>query len=117
MPVYRNEKNGTWYAMVRYQDWKGERKRKCQRGFATKREAQEWEKQFQLQKKADIDMTLESFCELYEADMRPRLKENTWLTKESIIQSKILPYLGKRKLSEITAKDVIDWQNEMRRQK
>ncbi|GAA6411464.1 hypothetical protein K040078D81_55810 [Blautia hominis] len=51
------------------------------------------------------------------ADVRPRLKENTWLTKESIIESKILPYLGQRKLSEITAKDVIDWQNEMRSQK
>ena len=42
MPVYKTEKNGTWYAMVRYKDWKGERKQKCQRGFATKREAQEW---------------------------------------------------------------------------
>lgn len=117
MPVYKTEKNGTWYAMVRYKDWKGERKQKCQRGFATKREAQEWERQFQLQKQANMDMTLESFCKLYEADVRPRLKENTWLTKESIIQSKILPYLGKRKMSEITAKDVIDWQNEMRSQK
>lgn len=77
MPVYKTEKNGTWYAMVRYKDWKGERKQKCQRGFATKREAQEWERQFQLQKQANMDMTLESFCKLYEADVRPRLKENT----------------------------------------
>ena len=117
MPVYKNEKNGTWYVMARYKDWRGERKQKCQRGFTTKREAQEWERQFQLQKQANMDMTLESFCKLYEADVRPRLKENTWLTKESIIQSKILPYLGQRKMSEITAKDVIDWQNEMRSQK
>ena len=117
MSVYKNEKNNTWYVMVRYNDWKGERKQKCQRGFATKQEAQNWERQFQLQKKADVNMTLESFCKLYEKDVRPRLKENTWLTKESIIQSKILPYLGQRKLSEITAKDVIDWQNEMRNQK
>ncbi len=117
MPVYKNEKNGTWYVMARYKDWRGERKQKCQRGFTTKREAQEWERQFQLQKQANMDMTLESFCKLYEADVRPRLKENTWLTKESIIQSKILPYLGQRKMSEITAKDVIDWQNAMRSQK
>ena len=41
VPVYKTEKNGTWYVMVRYKDWKGERKQKCQRGFATKREAQE----------------------------------------------------------------------------
>ena len=117
MSVYKNEKNNTWYVMVRYNDWKGERKQKCQRGFTTKQEAQNWERQFQLQKKADANMTLESFCKLYEKDIRPRLKENTWLTKESIIQSKILPYLGQRRLSEITAKDVIDWQNEMRSQK
>ena len=117
MSVYKNEKNNTWYVMVRYNDWKGERKQKCQRGFTTKQEAQNWERQFQLQKKADANMTLESFCKLYEKDIRPRLKENTWLTKESIIQSKILPYLGQRKLSEITAKDVIDCQNEMRSQK
>ncbi len=117
MSVYKNEKNNTWYVMVRYNDWKGEHKQKCQRGFATKQEAQNWEHQFQLQKKADVNMTLESFCRLYEKDVRPRLKENTWLTKESILQSKILPYLGQRRLSEITAKDVIDWQNEMRKQK
>ena len=91
MPVYKNEKNGTWYAMVRYQDWKGERRQKCQRGFPTKREAQEWERQFQLQKKADIDMTLESFCKLYEADTRPRLKENTWLTKKALSKRKYCP--------------------------
>ena len=110
MPAYK-DKNGTWYAMVRYTDWTGAKKQKCQRGFETKREAQEWEAQFKLQKRADIDMTLENFYELYAEDLKPRLKENTWMTKESIFESKILPYLGKRKLSDITAKDVVDWQN------
>ena len=42
------------------------------------------------------------------------LKLNTWLSKEHIIRTKILPYFKKRKLSEITARDVIDWQNEIR---
>lgn len=110
MSVYK-DKNGKWYVMVRYTDWTGEKKQKCQRGFPTKREAQEWEAQFKLQKRADANMTLESFYKLYAEDLKPRLKENTWLTKESIIESKILPYLGKRKLSEITPKDVVDWQN------
>ena len=113
MPVYKNEKTGTWYAMVRYKDWTGENKQKCQRGFATRRDALDWESQFKLQQASDIDMTLESFYELYEKDVRPRLKENTWMTKQVIYEKKILPYLGKRKMSDITAKDVIDWQNEM----
>lgn len=54
---------------------------------------------------------MESFCALYEEDVRPSLKQSTWLTKENIIQKKILPYLGQRKVSEITAKDVMDWHN------
>ncbi len=37
MPVFKNEDNGTWYVMARYVNWKGERKQKCKRGFATKR--------------------------------------------------------------------------------
>ena len=36
MPVYKNEKNGTWYAMIRYKDWTGTNKQKCQRGFLTR---------------------------------------------------------------------------------
>ena len=58
-------------------------------------------------------MSFAAFTELYEKDIRPRLKENTWLTKEHIIKTKILPYFGKRNISEITTKDVIAWQNDL----
>lgn len=114
MPVFKNEDNKTYYVMLRYTDWKGERKQKCKRGFPTNAKAKEWEREFLQQKQADVDMPFDSFVELYTKDIQPRLKENTWLTKESIIQKKILPYFAKRKLSEITAKDIIDWQNEIR---
>ena len=114
MSVYKNADSGTWYAMCWFTDWKGERKQKCKRGFATKKEAQAWEREFLMQKQSDVTMSFESFVSLYEKDVKPKLKLNTWLTKESIIQKKILPYFKKRKLSEITAKDVIDWQNEIR---
>ena len=114
MAAFKNKANGTWYGQFRYTDWKGERQQKLKRGFATKKEAQAWEREFLMQKQADVNMTFESFAQLYEKDMKPKLKLNTWLTKESIIQKKILPYFGKRKLSEITAKDVMDWQNAIR---
>ena len=114
MAAFKNKTNGTWYVQFRYTDWKGERQQKLKRGFATKKEAQAWEREFLMQKQADVNMTFESFAQLYEKDMKPKLKLNTWLTKESIIQKKILPYFGKRKLSEITAKDVMDWQNVIR---
>lgn len=114
MPVYKNEEKRTWYVMCWYTDWQGEKKQKCKRGFPTKREAQEWERQFLLQRQADVTMTLESFYDLYERDTKPKLKLNTWLTKDSIVQHKILPYLGKRKLSEISPQDIMEWQNAIR---
>lgn len=117
MAVYKDKNNNTWYVMTRYQDWTGERKQKCKRGFQTKKEAMEWENQFQLQKKASMDMAMESFCKLYKEDVKPGMKRSSWLTKESIIRSKIIPYLGQRKVSEISAKDVIGWQNQIRKLK
>ena len=114
MSVTKDGDTGRWMSQIRVTDWTGKTIHKKKRGFATKKEAQAWEREFLMQKQADVNMTFESFAQLYEKDMKPKLKLNTWLTKESIIQKKILPYFGKRKLSEITAKDVMDWQNAIR---
>lgn len=113
MAAYKEANTNTWRAVYRYTDWKGERKQTQKRGFVTKREALAWERE-QLQKAtADLDMTFESFVETYTADMRSRIKENTWETKEHIIRKKLLPYFGKRKMCEIQPKEIIAWQNEM----
>ena len=113
MPVFKDKKNGSWYVMTRYTDWQGNRKQKCKRGFSTKRDAQAWERMFQLQSSSDMDMTFEAYAQLYDADMKPRIKENTWLTKEHITRTKILPYFGKKKMGDITARDVMAWHNEL----
>ena len=115
MPAFRNKDNGTWYVQFRYTNWKGERQQKMKRGFATKREAQAWEREFLMQKQADVNMTFESFAQLYEKDIKPKLKLNTWLTKESIIKKKILPYFGEKSMKDIQAKDVLACQNELLR--
>ena len=66
-----------------------------------------------MQNSADLDMDFEAFTELYANDVKNRLKENTWLTKEHIIRTKILPYFGKMKISGIGTKEIIAWQNEL----
>lgn len=118
MPVYKDERKksgkGIWYVYVRYQDWQGNNCQKTKRGFETKREAQEWERQFMLKAKSNVNMSFESFYELYKEDVKPKLKEQTWDMKENVIQTKILPFFGKLKMSEITARDVVKWQNEVR---
>ena len=65
MPIYKNQDTGTWYVICWYTHWTGERKQKCKRGFPTKKAASEWERQFLMQKQANIDMSFEAFYELY----------------------------------------------------
>ena len=51
-------------------------------------------------------MDFESFWKMYRNDMGQRLRENTLRSKDYIVELKILPYFGKRKIAEITAADV-----------
>ena len=113
MAVYKEEKTNTWRAVYRYTAWNGERKQTQKRGFKTKREAQAWEREQLNKNSADLDMTFKSFVDLYTADMKTRLKENTWATKDHIISTKLLPYFGRLKMCNITAQQIITWQNEM----
>ena len=46
-------------------------------------------------------------------DRKRECKLNTWLTKENIVEKKILPYFKNLKMNEITPADVRKWQNEM----
>ena len=113
MPAYKDSKQGTWYASFYFENWKNVKQKKLKRGFATKKDALAWEREFLLQQAADLTMTFEAFVEIYITDKKKRLRENTWSTKEHIIRTKILPYFKEKKLSEIKPRDVIAWQNEM----
>ena len=113
MPAYKDKAKGTWYASFYYEDWTGKKVKKMKRGFPTKREALEWERTFLQQQTADLEMTFENFVAVYVADMKGRIKENTWGTKEHILYKKLVPYFGKRKMCDIHSKEVIAWQNEM----
>lgn len=113
MAVNKNPKTNTWEVRCYYKDWSGERKQKTKRGFKKKSDALEWERAFKLQQEHDLDMPFKEFIEIYRGDMEPRLKANTWQTKEYIINEKILPYFGEKKMNDIKAADIIKWQNEM----
>ena len=113
MSVYKDEKTNTWKVYYRYTDWQGKVHQTTKRGFSTKREALAWEREQKIKVEADLDMSFESFVDIYTVDMKNRIKENTWHTKEHIMRTKILPYFGQRKISDIQPKDIIAWQNEM----
>ena len=113
MAVIKNNKTGMWEVRTYYKDLTGARKQKTKRGFAKKSEALEWERNFKLKENQSISMSFKSFVDIYLTDLEPRIKRNTFLTKKHIIETKVLPYFGKRKLDDIRTSDVIQWQNEI----
>lgn len=113
MPAYKDSKTGTWFVKFYCKDWTGENKQIKKRGFATKREALDYERNYKIRQENNLDMTFGEFWKLYTEDVKNRVKLNTWLTKEHIVETKILPYFKNLKMNEITAGDVRKWQNEM----
>ncbi|MCI8752928.1 MAG: site-specific integrase [Lachnospiraceae bacterium] len=113
MHVKKNDDSNTWEVFVYASDYTGKKKLKHKRGFKTKREALKWGEQFKFQQESNLDMDFQAFWELYRADMSQRLRENTFRTKDYIVELKILPYFGKRKIADIKAADIRKWQNQI----
>ena len=113
MKAEKDKKTGKWLIQYRYTDWQGKRRKSTKRGFATKREAEEWLRNFLITQKADFDMKFEDFWKMYCADMETRLREHTMRTKKYIVELKILSYFGNKRVNDITAADIRQWQNEL----
>lgn len=116
MPAYKYTlKNGKtmWYANFYYEDWTGQKKHICKRGFKTQREAKEYERSFLDQKNNSSDILFSSLVENYMEDMRHRLKPTTMENKRNIIEGKLLPYFSRLKVCDIDTIKIRKWQNEL----
>ena len=61
MPIYKDDKKGTWFVVLRYNDFTGKKRQTTKRGFKTKRDAKIYESNFILNKAEDLTMSLVNF--------------------------------------------------------
>ena len=113
MPAYKEKDRNTWTVKFQYKNWEGTKKWVTKRGFATKRDALQFERDFLARQSGNLDMSFEDFVEVYREDRSPRLKESTLEMKDNIIDTKLLPFLGAKSMRDITTKDIMLWQNEL----
>ncbi len=105
------EKNRARSKKYRYKDWTGKNRKSTKRGFKTKREAEEWYRDFLMKQSQSCDMKFCDFVTMYLDDMRHRLREHTLINKEYIIKDKLIPYFGEKRINEIRVADIRTWQN------
>lgn len=113
MPVYKDDGNGTFYVQCYYRDARGSKRHKTKRGFSSEVEAAVWEGQFKSLNGGAMDMTFSEFVEVYASEVKPRIREHTWITKEYIINDKLVPFFGDMRMCDVRPIDVIRWQNEL----
>lgn len=101
MKAQKDTSTGKWKIQYRYTTWDEKVQKSTKRGFQTKREAEEWLREFLQTKQADLNMRFEEFSKLYYADMETRLREHTMKTKRYIVDLKILPYFKDKKMNDI----------------
>ena len=51
MDAFKNKGRETWFCRFYYTEYIGERKQKKKRGFATRKEASEWKRNFLIKEK------------------------------------------------------------------
>ena len=68
MPATRDGK--LWRSQFYYKDWQGIRRKKNKRGFKTKGEADEWERNFLQQQQKNLDISFENFVEITKISRR-----------------------------------------------
>lgn len=111
--AYKEKDTKKWTAQWFETSARGEKKKRRKRGFETKREALEYERQKKLNNSRSMDMELSEFMEVYFEDKQNELKERTMKNKRYMMEQHIIPYFGNQMMSEITAGQIIQWQNEM----
>lgn len=114
MPSYYDENSKNWYCIFYFTDWTGTRKQKKKRGFARKKDAQEWERDFLARQSVNPGMKFASMAELYLQDKQEHTKQITYQTKKNRIEKWILPYFQDQQVDKITAANIRAWQGEIK---
>ena len=104
--------NKPWLADVSYTDWQGKKARK-RKYFATRREANDWERDCKNSLTMGTGITFSNLVAAYLEYIIPRIKETTLESKKTIIATKILPYFGNKVLKDISGNDIAKWQTLM----
>ncbi len=127
MPVYKytkeitNKKTGkkvkknAYRCIGSYVDIMGNPQKYHKRGFATEKEAKEWERTFLLSSKEEIDtsITFEELYKLFLEEKKTTVKKRSFDDIKYTCDKHILPFWKKVKINKININMIIKWQNQL----
>lgn len=117
---FEEYQKGKWSVQFYYTDATGKKKRKHKLGFKTKREAKQWMDGFITSQQMDaeatgVNMLFPQFVDDYFNKIGGDLRGSTISTKRNIIDVHITPYFKDKKVIELSALDIVEWQNDIKK--
>jgi integrase len=109
--------DGRWKVTCRYTTFDGSRKQKKKEGFQTKREAQQFEKEFLQKMNGSLSMSMSSLFDLYLEDAKARVKPTTYSSIEFTIEKSLRPAFGKTAVQDVTPLAIRKWYGELQKKK
>ncbi len=115
MAQYIPKGKNKWIFDVRYVDFYGNKQRKRQGSYRTKKEAKEAEEQFLASTKLTLakGITFKEICTEYLLYKKNRIRETSYVKVERHLKHHILPTLGDLELETINIKHLAHWQDTM----
>ena len=114
MPIYKDEKRGTWYCKFYYTDYTGTKKQKCKRGFTKKSDAAAYEREFLLNMADSPTIAFKTLYNNYMEWCKPKVKESTLELKKCVLEKHVIPYFGEKSIDKITPLDISKWKNQIK---
>jgi len=116
MPVYKDEKRGTYYFITRVPTKNGTKQIK-RRGFSSRPEARKAEAKAILEAEEGLfeeeNPTFEFVAKKYLEWYERRRKKSSYLKISSIIETHLIPRFGKRKIDKIRNRDITSLQDDL----
>lgn len=105
--------NVRWEIRFWCKDWTGKNRQVHKSGFITRAEAKAWYDGYVNEGAGKPDLTFGQLYDAYMEDIRTRLKVTTFTHKEWTFNRHILPYFKDARVSDITPRSIVQWQNRM----
>lgn len=113
MSANYDEKTKKWFCTFKYKDWTGKTRKTTKRGFARKKDALAYERDFRASSTDAPDITVGFLVEKYLEDYKLNRKPSSYDTVRSRINMYIVPELKDMPISKITPLVVKNWQNHL----
>lgn len=113
MPVYKDSGRNSWFVQLNMTDFTGSHKSIKKRGFATKSEADAYEKKLKKRYGSVASLSISEFYPIFMEDLANGLRPSSLRTRKYCFENFILPSLGGYYLREITPDIIHEWQKNL----